>query len=134
MLFRSKAIKDDSHLWAASERLQGVRIEQQDALECIAKYDSSKTLFYCDPTYPKQSLASGNRAWYLHHMPDEHHRKLAALLRLIEGTAVVSGYDCPLYQEIFAGWKRVERSAVNMQRSEALECIWIKEANHADAA
>lgn len=125
-----KAIRDDSHLWAASERLQGVLIEQSDALECIAKYDDPKTLFYADPPYPRQALASGDRKWYLHHMSNEDHRALAALLNQIKGNAIVSGYDCPLYEEIFAGWKCVKLPVVNMQRDKAVECLWIKEVSH----
>lgn len=121
-----RAVSDDSHLWPASERLQGVLIEQLDALECIAKYDFPKALFYCDPGYPKESLASGKRTWYLHHTDTNGHRGLADLLNRIKGVAVVSGYNCPLYQEIFAGWQRVDHPAVTMTRSFATESIWIK--------
>lgn len=119
-----RASHDDSHLWAASQRLQGVEIEQLDALESIAKYDSPQTLFYCDPAYPKEVISKRSR--YLHHTDTEGHRGLAELLNRIEGKAVVSGYDCPLYQEIFGEWQRVECSTVNMQREKTTESIWIK--------
>lgn len=121
-----RSVSDDSHLWAASQRLQSVLIEQLDALECIVKYDSPQTLFYCDPGYPKESLASGDRTWYLHHTDTDGHRGLAELLHRIQGNAVVSGYDCPLYQELFAGWRRIDRQVLTMTRTNAIESIWIK--------
>lgn len=121
-----RSVTDDTHLWAASHRLQGVIIEQLDAVECIAKYDSKDTFFYCDPGYPKSSLATGNRTWYLHHTNTEGHIALAETLHQIKGSAIVSGYDCPLYQKLFNGWEKIEYETVNMRRSKAIECIWIK--------
>ena len=40
-----------SHLRPLAERLRGVTIDCLDALECIRRYDSEKTLFYVDPVY-----------------------------------------------------------------------------------
>lgn len=120
------SVSDDSHLWAASHRLQKVNIEQLDAIQCISKYDSPETLFYCDPGYPKQSLASASREWYLHHTNKDGHIALAESVKRAKGYAVVSGYNCPLYQELFAGWKRYEHTATRMNRSKSTECLWIK--------
>ena len=121
-----RAIHDDSHLWPAHHRIKDVAIEQLDALDCIDKYDHVDALFYCDPGYPKESLAEGDRTWYLHHTSTEEHIQLAKTLNSIKGKAVVSGYDCALYQEIFSGWEKLERSTVTMSRRNAVECLWIK--------
>lgn len=41
-----------SRLLACVERMQCVYLENRDALEVIASWDSPQTFFYCDPPYP----------------------------------------------------------------------------------
>lgn len=63
---------------------------------------------------------------YSHEMDDGQHRELAELLDGLEGAVIVSGYDCPLYQELFDGWRRVERKALADGARARTECLWMR--------
>lgn len=114
------------HLQQIAERLRGVIIENDDALEVIARYDSPGTLFYVDPPYV-ESTRTGNRGMYSHEMTDADHERLAALLNEVQGMVVVSGYASALYDDrLFASWRRVEREARTVAANERVEVLWIK--------
>lgn len=86
-------------------RLMRVQIENRDALECIAAYDSEDTVFYIDPPYIPETRRSTDI--YKHEADLDHHRALIDLLLHIKGKALVSGYDHPLYRALDeAGWAR----------------------------
>jgi DNA adenine methylase len=87
-----------------AERLLRVQIENRPALEVIDLYDAPGTLFYCDPPYPHQSR--GDVQSYGFEMTDAEHRALAARLQAARGKVAVSGYACPLYDELYAAWRR----------------------------
>jgi DNA adenine methylase len=91
---------------AIAERLLRVQIENRPALEVIDLYDAPGTLFYCDPPYPHESR--GDVQSYGFEMTDAQHRQFARRLRSIDGKAAVSAYHCPFYDQLFAGWRRVE--------------------------
>jgi DNA adenine methylase len=91
---------------AIAERLLRVQLENRPALEVIDLYDAPGTLFYCDPPYPHESR--GDVQSYGFEMTDREHRDFAARLQVLQGKVAVSGYDCPLYDELFAGWRRHE--------------------------
>jgi len=111
---------DALHLCA--ERLRSVVIENRSALQMLAAYDSPTTAFYVDPPYlgsTRDSLSTGRRARdYAHDMtsPAEH-ALLAMALRACRGTVLLSGYGSALYDELYAGWDRLDvpvaRSASN---------------------
>lgn len=127
------------------ERLSRVQIDSIDALECVRYWDSSDTVFYLDPPYVHATRAGGKGAEYDHEQPDEHHEELVRLLLEIEGQAVLSGYDSPIYSPLEdAGWHRREVETVShaatkargsKQRGEGsakkhvarTEVLWIKE-------
>lgn len=110
------------------ERLQGVVIEQRDAVEVMRRFDSPVTLHYVDPPY----VLSSRTAWrtnasrqYRHELQDEDHVRLADELHSLSGMVVISGYPTPLYDRLYAGWQRVEtRAAADMGVSRT-ECLWI---------
>lgn len=115
------------------ERLRGVTIERRPALRVIEQQDAADTLFYLDPPYV-QSTRSAIR-WpsdvgrcYLHEMSDADHRQLAAALNAIEGMAVLSGYRCDLYDELYADWKRTEKHAAADAGLPRTECLWLNPA------
>lgn len=118
-------------LTSIARRFRDVQIESSPALDVIETFDTSDTVFYCDPPY----LASTrSRRWvgdgYAHDMTESDHRDLAAALAGIKGMALVSGYDSPLYAEIFAGWSQVKTTArVDFSESgtspSKVECLWI---------
>ncbi|MCV3212402.1 DNA adenine methylase [Plectonema radiosum NIES-515] len=82
------------------QRLLRVQIENHPAIDVIKRYDSSETLFYCDPPYPHDSR--GDARAYAYEMTDEEHRELAHVLQNVQGKVAVSGYDCSLMQELYA--------------------------------
>ncbi len=84
-------------------RLLRVQIEHDKAVNVINRYDSENTLFYCDPPYPHESR--GDIKAYSYEMTDHDHRELASLLSNVKGKVAVSGYDCPLMNELYKGWK-----------------------------
>jgi len=112
---------------AMTARLRGVVIENRPAAEIIKKHDARPTLFYCDPPYP-HSTRKGyvkRKHSYRFEMSDDEHRELAGMLRGVKGMVVLSGYDCPLYAELFGDWHRVECSARADGAGERTECLWL---------
>ena len=89
-----------------AERLICVQIENRPAIDVITRYDTPDTFFYCDPPYVKSTRV--DKDVYAFEMEEDEHRRLADVLNHISGRAAVSGYDCPLYDEIFPAdrWKK----------------------------
>ena len=108
-----------------AQRLQRVQIENAPALEVIRRYDTPNTLFYLDPPYVHASRRDA--AAYHHEMTDAEHCDLAALLRGIKGRAVLSGYRSRLYDELFAGWHRVDadEKLCNSSKGKRRESLWM---------
>lgn len=89
-----------------AQRLLRVQIEHAPAIEVIERFDSPETLFYCDPPYPHDSRGDSNA--YAHEMTDEQHRKLAAVLKLVQGRVALSSYRCGLNDELYGDWRVIE--------------------------
>lgn len=116
------------HLHQVADRLRGVTIECDKALEIIRRYDSPETVFYCDPPYVPETRGHWKRHAYLHEMDEEDHRYLALLLERIEGMAIISGYRCALYDELYEDWQRGDkRTRINGPGS-AVESLWLNPA------
>ncbi|ABW30814.1 DNA adenine methylase [Acaryochloris marina] len=125
---------DVGHLTAIADRIQTVQFLNLDAFNCIQIYDSPSTLFYCDPPYPHSARGSKDkrhqnpvtpRRQYRHEMTDEDHRQLAEILHGIQGRAIISGYACLLYEELYSDWKRVEQKAFTTSGVKRVECLWL---------
>lgn len=109
------------------ERLQGVVIEHEPALEVIARYDGPETLFYVDPPYPFETryVRWAGEA-YAHEMNNDEHRELAEGLKRCKGQVIVSGYACALYdEELYSTWRRVERQAHADGAKDRVEVLWM---------
>lgn len=108
-----------------AQRLQRVQIENAPALEVIQRYDTPRTLFYLDPPYVHDSR--GDSSAYGHEMTDQDHRDLAAVLHGLKGRAVLSGYRCDLYDELFGEWQRVDapEKICNSSKSIRKESLWM---------
>lgn len=122
---------------AAAERLGPVVVENRDALEVVERYDAPDGVIYCDPPYlgaTRTSVAGGRRpnGDYAHEFhTDDQHRALAAQLSVARATVFVSGYASELYEDLYAGWARVERRVLrrvsngrSATNSHATEVIW----------
>lgn len=102
----SRWLGSNEDLSLIAQRLLRVQIENAPALEVISRYDSSETLFYCDPPYPHTSR--GDSKAYAHEMSDEDHRRLAKTLRETRGKVALSSYRCALMDELYSDWNRIE--------------------------
>jgi DNA adenine methylase len=118
-----------AHIPRFVERLRGVVIENRNASEVIRQHDGPSTLFYLDPPYPHctRNMRCGN-AMYAFEMSDEDHASLACLLREVEGMVIISGYECPLYRELFGNWTQYQRQHVIDGGKKRLESIWLNPA------
>lgn len=115
------------HLPSAAERFKQVKILNVQAVELISEYDGEDSLFYCDPPYLHATRTATNV--YKHEMTDKQHVELGERLNNIKGKAMVSGYDCSLYNKLFAGWNRYfklvpNHSAQGKAKQTRLECLW----------
>lgn len=97
-------------LAAAAERLMAVSLECLPALEIIAKYGSHlDVLLYVDPPYLGTTRPWSN--YRVEMKAEQEHRDLAAALWDCAAAVVLSGYDSPLYAELYEGWHRYETAA-----------------------
>lgn len=93
-------------LAAVAERLMAVSLECRPALELIAAYGSRPgVLLYVDPPYLGSTRGWG-RNYRVEMKTEAEHRELAAALWDCSATVVLSGYDSPLYAELYEGWHR----------------------------
>lgn len=107
-------------------RLRGVNIERMPALEAIAKYDNANTLFYADPPYVHSSRhgTGVKRNIYAHEMDEAAHAALAEALRGAAGFVVLSGYEGPLYEDLYAGWRKHCKMSKTNTKTRKLETVW----------
>lgn len=118
-----KYLKPDN-LYAVAERMWNVQIENRDALKLISEMDSKNALFYLDPPYPASTRTDKNR--YSCEMSDDNHRQLGELLLTLKGNIILSGYECPLYKELFEdnGWKRIDKNTLANGGIKRTESLW----------
>ncbi len=109
----------------AAERLKEVIIENLPAEAVIGRYDTPETLFYCDPPYLPATRSKWREKGYAHEMGEKEHRALAELLGSVRGMVIISGYDHPLYDEWYRGWRKVCRAARTQNGSVSAECLWL---------
>jgi DNA adenine methylase len=106
------------------ERMQGVTIENRQALKIIRLYDREDTLFYSDPPYVI-STRSTSSVLYPYEMTDDDHAQLADALHQVKGMAIVSGYPSELYKKLYNGWKCVMKSSRAQNTKPSTECLWL---------
>lgn len=90
---------------AMIQRLRGVQVDNRCALEVIRYWDSPDTVFYVDPPYVYGTRTKGT---YVHECDDRHHQELVTLLNNIQGRAMISGYQHPIYDELSDRYRRIE--------------------------
>lgn len=105
-------------------RLLRVQIENDSAISVINRYDSSETLFYCDPPYPHESR--GDSKAYAYEMTDKDHVDLSRALHGVKGVVAISGYDCDLMHRLYKDWhihKDRPKKAMSIKK-ERQEVLW----------
>lgn len=106
------------------QRLRGVVIENRDAMACMLHHDTPETLHYADPPYVL-STRSDDKSDYPHEMTDADHANFAEQLGALKGMVIVSGYRCDAYDELFKGWRRVDKSAFADGAAKRIESLWL---------
>lgn len=109
----------------AAARLAHVSLECRSGVEVAADYGRHPgCLLYVDPPYVTSTRSSGA---YRHEMTDQDHRDLAEVLHAAQAAVVLSGYASPLYDDLYAGWYRLEiptATGQGGQWSERTEVVW----------
>jgi len=107
-----------------ASRLLRVQIENDFAPKVIRRYDSTETLFYCDPPYPHGSR--GDKKAYQFEMTDADHSLLAEILHKVKGKVALSGYRCDLMDELYKDWNmHVARTKKALSiKADRTEILW----------
>lgn len=108
----------------AAARLRNVSLECRDALEVIRDYGRHESVcIYADPPYLGSTRATG----YRHELKSEDaHVALSDALNDCKASVVLSGYDSPLYAELFEGWHRLDIAAPTTLSGDTdrVEVLW----------
>lgn len=86
-----------------AERLIGVQIENQPAVELIKRYSRQNVLIYADPPY---ILSTRTTTSYKHEMTNEQHGELLTVLNNHPGPVILSGYENELYSHLLIDWRK----------------------------
>jgi len=106
------------------ERLRGVVIENTTYQVIIKKNNTEDTLIYADPPYLSTERDRGKD--YRHEFSVDQHVELGKILNNAAGPVIVSGYHSELYDDLYHGWKTVERSSQTAGNTKRTEVLWIK--------
>jgi DNA adenine methylase len=114
------------------QRLRSVQFIERSATEVIRIWDSSETLFYCDPPYVHSTRNKRTLDAYGVEMSETGHRELASVLRKATGRIILSGYPSPLYEELYGDWLHFDCDIANhasgasskSRMTERLWCNW----------
>lgn len=127
-----------NHLDQIGQRLQGVLIENRNAIQVLKDHDTPTTLHYVDPPYMHDTRYVGAKygRFYRYEMDDLQHIELLETLLKLEGMVVLSGYENKMYNDYLKGWtKRSIQARIASHRGAGLrtECLWISpNAQHTD--
>lgn len=106
------------------QRLQTVTIEHLDWEQVIERYDGPDTFFFCDPPYMQ---TSGYRAQFV----DRDQETLAARLRTIKGTFLMTNSDLPAVRQLYRGFPMtVLRGQLSIERSHGRALKHLTVANY----
>jgi len=108
-----------------TQRLQGVVIENRDAMTVARKFDRSTTLFYADPPYLNSVRGCGSVRYKSELKTDAEHSTLADELHQLKGMVIVSGYPSDLYTDLYADWRMVQTAHHAQNAKLSIECLWL---------
>lgn len=111
-----------SKILEVTDRLQGVQIENQDAIRLMERYRHDDVLIYADPPYVLETRS--NRI-YAHEMTDDDHVNLLDVLDSHPGPVLLSGYAHPIYDERLRHWQRETIQAKAEAGRTRTEVLWI---------
>jgi DNA adenine methylase len=107
-------------------RLKGVLIENKDYREVLKQHDAKTTLHFLDPPYvhSTRNMARGN-ASYAHEFNDQDHIEMSQIVHELKGMVIISGYDSPLYDDLFSDYLKVRRESRADGAAKRIECLWM---------
>ncbi|KOY81558.1 DNA adenine methylase [Lysinibacillus macroides] len=105
-----------------AERLVGVQIENQPAVELIQRYSRQNVLIYADPPY---ILSTRTTTSYKHEMTNEQHEELLTVLNSHPGPVILSGYENELYSTLLKDWHKEHRQAKAEGGASRIETLYI---------
>ncbi|QPR68531.1 DNA adenine methylase [Lysinibacillus macroides] len=105
-----------------AERLIGVQIENQPAVELIQRYSRQNVLIYADPPY---ILSTRTTTSYKHEMTNEQHEELLTVLNNHPGPVILSGYENELYSDMLQDWHKECKSAKAEGGAARIEVLYI---------
>lgn len=93
----------------AASRIAEVHLENRDALDVIRAYGvNTDTLLYVDPPYLGSTRNSSN--YRIEISGNDAHTQLSAALHNCKATVILSGYDSPIYAELYKDWHATKLS------------------------
>ena len=111
---------------AIISRLQGVVIENRDALTVAKSVDGLETLHFFDPPYVPDTRYNGSKAKvYRYEMTSEQHGDLCQTILNLKGAVVLCGYDNWIYNEMLKGWQKVKKDVRGDGAVYRTEVLWI---------
>ena len=108
----------------AGDRLSCVQVLCRDAREVIEAHADENVLIYADPPYPA-STRKGAGHLYRHEMDDGEHKRLLEALRGHPGPVLLSGFQCPLYEEILWDWKQILLRGYAQSHEKTSEAVYL---------
>ncbi|QAS52829.1 DNA adenine methylase [Halobacillus litoralis] len=115
-------LKFPEKIAVVAERLKGVQIECQPALQLIERYKRKNVLIYADPPY---LLSTRTTSSYRHEMTDQDHVELLEALKEHPGPCLLSGYENDLYNGLLGDWRKEYMVAKAEAGASRNEVLWI---------
>jgi DNA adenine methylase len=127
-------------LLLAATRLQGVALEDGDAIDLIRRWDLPDALIYCDPPYTGEhrlsrngAPASGSHGYKVDDDGTLWGRLVDALLEIEHAAVILSGYPCEEAGRL--GWRSIDlrmKRTVQSREGDTLpdapETLWLSPA------
>jgi DNA adenine methylase len=112
-------------LYIISNRLSRVQIENKPAIKLIKLCDSGDALFYVDPPY-FDGERNHKKVYNFDFAGKQPHVELFEVLKECKGFVILSGYNCPLYEDLYEshGWLRFDKEA-KTNGNPRVESIWL---------
>jgi len=109
------------------DRLKGVQIENQSAVQLIDRYKYREVLIYADPPYVWSTRADRDkgRKQYVYEMADQEHIELLEALNKHPGPVLLSGYESELYEGRLKHWDKKTITAQAEMGQKRKEVLWI---------
>lgn len=115
-------LKFPDKIKVVADRLMGVQIECQPALQLTVRYNRPDVLIYSDPPYVLETRTTSS---YRYEMNDNDHIELLEALDKHVGPVLLSGYSHPIYNDRLKHWNMETKAAKAENGASRTEVLWI---------